>query len=800
MIFTNLRYGLRLLRRNPAFSAAAITVMALGIGATTAVFTVVRAVLLQPLPYEAPDRLVVLRADAPGFVQEPALTMEEFRALSGRTDVFAQIGSINQSEANFTGVEVMEAVNAASVSDGFFDLLGIAPIAGRHLALGADGGKLVRGASISYELWQRRWRGDPGIVGRTIEINNLNMVIVGILPPGFRVYLGPGTTVAQQIDVWFPQLPVVDSPRYRGFPSIARLRPDLTITATQASLDAFITQLVAENASSYASGPLRLSIVPMADDVVKSVRPALMAFAGAVAFVLLVACANLTHLLMARVSERTGELTVRSAVGATKRHIVTQLTVESLLLGGFGTVAGLVVANWVLDGLMRFAPATLPRRDVIGIDGGAALFAVAVSLACTVVFGLVPAYRAADPDLASRLKHRRLGTRYAGVNRGILIGGQIAMSLILLVAAGLMARAFVSMRTVPLGFDPANVLTMRVNVQFQRFATPDLRRAFFTAAADEVRRLPGVTSVALGQPIPLSDVRFTQRFAVGQGETEHTASTLVALPGFFETLGISVLAGRAFTDADAARRDPLIMVDRRLAERMWPGQDPVGRLLWVGPAAAARANQVIGVVETLRLHSVRDEPPAQIWQAYGSRPAVSLGLAVRTSGDPRPLADPVRRTVERLQPGRPVSDVRLLREYVADATADTRFALLVLGAFAGLALILTAVGIYGVVAYATARRSHEIAVRLALGGDARRVVALVMRETVAWTLAGAAVGLAGAAILTRYLESLLFEVTAADPLTFVGVGAFVIAVALAATALPAARAVRLDPMRLLKAD
>jgi putative ABC transport system permease protein len=798
MILANIRFALRLLRRNPAFSAAAMTVMALGIGATTAVFSVVRAVLLRPLPYEQPDRLVVLRADAPGFVQEPALTMEEFRALSGRTDVFAQVGTINQSEANFTGVEDMEAVNAASVSDGFFDLLGIAPIAGRHVAMAADGGKLVRGASISHELWQRRWRGDPAMVGRTIEINNLNMVIVGILPPGFRVYLGPGTTVPQQIDVWFPQLAVVDSPRYRGFPAIARLRPDLTIAATQASLDALIAQFVSDTPSSYAGGPVRLSVVPMADDVVKDVRPALMAFAGAVAFVLLVACANLTHLLMARVSERTGELTVRSAVGATRRHIVTQLTVESLLLGLFGTVAGLVVANWVLDGLMQLAPATLPRRDIIGIDRGAALFAVAVSIACTVVFGLVPAYRAADPDLAGRLKQRRLATRNAGLSRGVLIGGQIAMSLILLVAAGLMARAFVSMRTVPLGFDPANVLTMRVNVQFQRFATPDLRRAFFTAAADEIRRLPGVTSAALGQPIPLSDVRFTQRFAVGAGETEHTASTLVALPGYFETLGVRLVAGRTFTDADSARRDPLIIIDRRLAGRLWPGEDPVGQRLFVGPAAAARANEVIGVVETLRLHSVRDEPPAQIWQAYGSRPAVSLGLAVRTSGDPRPLADTVRRTVERLQPGRPVSDVRLLSEYVADSTADTRFALFVLGAFAGLALFLTAVGIYGVVAYATARRSHEIAVRLALGGDARRVVALVMRETVVWTLAGAAAGLAGAILLTRYLESLLFEVTAADPLTFAGVGIFVVAVALAATALPAARAVRLDPMRLLK--
>jgi putative ABC transport system permease protein len=800
MVLENFRYGLRLLRRNPAFSAAAVTVMALGIGATTAVFTVVRAVLLQPLPYQNPEQLVILRADAPGFVQEPALSMEEFRALSSRTDVFAQIASIIQSEASFTGVEDMEAVNAASVSDGFFDVLGISPIAGRHLSAGLDGGKTVRGASISYELWHRRWKGEATLVGRTVEINNLEMVIVGVLPPGLRVYLGPGTSVPQQVDVWFPQLPVVDAPRFRGWPTIARLRPELPMAATQAALDAFVTTFVAANPSSYSSGAVRLSLVPLDDDVVSGVRPALLAFAAAVAFVLLVACANVTHLLLARVSARTGELSVRRAVGATRRHLVTQLAVESLLLGGLGTVAGLLVAEWVLGGLMQFAPATMPRRDTIGIDGEAALFAVAVSMACTIVFGLVPAYRAADTRIADLLKHRSLATRHAGVSRGFLIGGQIALSLILLVAAGLMARAFLSMRTVALGFEPANVLTMRVNVQFQRFSTADLRRTFFTAAADEIRRLPGVASVALGSPIPLSDVRFTQRFATGPGETEHTASTLVALPGFFDALGVRLVAGRTFGDADSARRDPQIVVDRRLADRLWPGEDAVGKRLFVGPAAAARSNEVIGVVETLRLHSVRDEPPAQIWQAYAARPGISMGLVIRTSGDPRALAETIRRTVERLQPGRPVSDVRLLSEYVADATADTRFALFVLGAFAVLALILTAVGIYGVVAYATARRSHEIAVRLALGGDVRRVVAVVIRDTVAWALAGVAAGLAGATILTRYLESLLFEVNATDPLTFAAVGSFIIVVALVATGLPALRAVRADPMQTLRAD
>lgn len=800
MIVANLRYAVRLLFRNPIFSLAALIVMAVGIGATTAVFTVVRAVLLQPLPYLDPDRLVMLRADAPGFVQEPALTTEEFRALADGADLFAEIASINQSEANLTGVEDMEAVTSASISDGFLEMLGIAPLAGRHVSLRDDLGPMVRGASISYELWQRRWSGDPAMVGRTVEINNLDMVIVGIMPPGLRLYLGPGTNVPQQIDIWFPQTPVSDSPRYRGFPTIARLRSDVSPPATQAAVDAFIAEFVATHPASYQTGAVRLTLVPLADDVVRDVRPALVAFGGAVAFVLLVACANLTHMLMARMSARAAEFALRSAVGATRRHLIAQLTIESLLLGCLGATGGLVLANWGVDGLMRFAPATLPHHDAIHIDGTIALFAVAVSVACALLFGVLPAYRATRSDVVLTLKHSSAGARGAAATRGMLIGGQIALSLILLVGAGLMARAFVGMRTVPLGFDPTNVLAMQVNVQPRRFAAVEMRREFFSAAAQAARQVPGVQSVGVGFPIPLTDVRFTQRFSTGPGGPEYTASILTAFPGFPEALAVPLRAGRTFTHADTNRRDLLIMVDHGLAQRLWPGIDPIGQRLLVGPGPAARSTEVIGVVETLRLHSVRDEPPAQIWLPYAARPGLSLGLIIRTSGDPRPLADSIQRAVERLGPGRPVSNVRLLSGYVADASADTRFALFVLGAFAALALVLTAVGVYGVVAYATARRRHEIAVRLALGGQTHRIVRVVLRESLVSTLAGLAVGLVGATILTRYLESLLFEVTATDPFTLAAVGAFVALVALTAAALPAVRAVRKDPMETLRAD
>ena len=801
MLLRDVRVSLRTLRRNPSFALAALAVVALGIGATTAVFTVVRAVLLQPLPYREPDRLVVFRSDAPGFAHVPAITTQEFLALRDRTDIFEGIGTINDSHANLTGVEDMEAVSAASISDNFLPLLGVAPAMGRQVSSREDvGPRWVRAVNISYELWQRRWRGDPGLVGRHIEVNNLDLVVAGVMPRGFRTYLGAGTDVASRIDIWFPGAPDA-GPDSRSVPAIARLAPGVTIAAAQRAVDAFMDPFIAAHAAGYRTGRARLSLVGLGDDVVHAVLPALLALAGAVAFVLLVACANLTNLLLARACARTRELAVRTAVGASRGQLVAQLATESVVLACLGAAAGLVVAHWGIAALLHFAPPTLPRRESIGVDGVVAGFAAGMSLLCSLAFGLIPAWHATRTDVSGRLKHDPSATRGAGITRGVLVASQLALSLVLLVAAGLMARAFVSLHQVSLGFDPARVLRMRVDINRHRFDTPEKRWAFYTAVAAAVRQLPGIEEVGAGFPVPFDDVRVTQRFAVSADVPERSAAAFVAMPGYLEALRVPLLAGRYFTAADNGRPAPRVIVDQRLADLAWPGANAVGQRLLLGARTAARQwAEVVGVVAPVRTQDLRNEPTPQIWVTYVTKPYFESGLIVRAQSHPAALAAAVKRAVERLGGGRPVSDIRLLEDDVADATAETRFALFVLGTFALVAVVLTAVGVYGVVAYATARRTREIAVRLALGGGAPRVVALVLRESAASTAAGLIAGALMARGLTRYLESLLFRVGPNDLTTF-GVVALVLgAVALGATTLPAMRAVRVDPMIALRSE
>jgi putative ABC transport system permease protein len=800
-LLRDLRFGVRTLGRNPSYAAAALAVVALGIGATTAVFTVVRTVLLQPLPYRDADRLVTFRADSRTVSHAPALTPEEYAALRERTDLFDDVGTVNDSRISITGVDDMETVPSASISDNLFALFGTAPVIGRPVNAHDDIGQpYIRAVNISEELWQRRWHADPALLGRHIEVNNIDVVVVGIVPRGFRVYLGPGTNVAERIDIWVAGAPDVGGTA-RSVPAVARLRRGVTLAAAQHAVDALMPALMAAHAASYRLGPVTLTLTRLDADVVRDVKPALIALAGAVGFVLLIACANLTNLLLARACARTRELAVRRAIGASRTQLIAQIVTESVVLWGAGAAAGLVVAQWGIVALVRLAPAALPRREYIGIDGSVAVFATMVSLVCAIVFGLLPAVQATREDVTGMLKQDPASAPGAGVTRGVLVAAQLALSLVLLVGAGLMVRAFVSLRNVPLGFEPSRVLTMNVEIHHLGGGPIEDRLAFFGRVADEVRRVPGVAQAALGLPIPLSESRLTQRYAIDERSPEQVASGLIALPRFVETLGVAVRAGRSFREEDNARLDPIILVDERLASAVWPGENAVGRKLLLGPGSGARQwAEVIGVVSHLQLLDLRGDTRPQIWSTYRAKPYFSMSMIVRAAGDPRALAGAVRKSIERLGLRRPVMDIRPLEDYVADASADTRFALFVLGAFAALAVILTGIGVYGVVAYTTARRTREIAVRLALGADGRRIVALVIRDGLAWTAAGLASGLAAAFGLTRYLSSLLFGVGEHDPITLAAVAALLAAVALVATALPAIRAVRVDPMLALRSE
>ena len=799
-LLRDVRFALRVLSRNRSYAAASLAVVALGIGMTTAVFSVVRAVLLQPLPYRDVDRLVTFRADAPTVAHAPALTAEEYLALGELTDLFEGIGTVNESRISITGVDDMENVPSASISDNLLALFGTTPAIGRQVNKRDDiGNPYMRAVNVSYELWQRRWHGDPSLVGRHIEVNNIDVVVAGVMPRGFRIYMGPGTNISERIDIWAPGAP--DSGTARAVPAVARLKPSVSLAAAQHAVDALITSFMAAHPSSYRLGPVKLTLTRLDDDVVRDVKPALVALSGAVGFVLLIACANLTNLLLARACARTRELAVRRSIGASRARLISQLTTESVVLWVIGAALGLLVAQWAIDGLLQVAPAALPRREQIGIDAGVAAFAIVVSLVSALLFGLVPAWQATKEDLTGMLKQDPSSSRGAAATRGLLVAAQLALSLVLLVGAGLMVRAFVSLRQVPVGFDPSHVMTMSAELD-RSMSAPEQRLAFFNNVADAVRAVPGVTQAGLGLPIPLSTTRLTIRYALDENALEQVATGLIALPGFLETLRADVREGRSFTASDNAVGRSVVLIDDRLASSFWPGQPAVGQRLLLGAATAPREwAKVVGVVKHLQLHDVRgsDQRP-QIWSTFRARPYYGLAVAARTTADPRALAGSIKQAIERLGPKRPVIGVQPLDDYVAAASADTRFALFVLGVFALTAVVLTGVGVYGVVAYATARRTREIAVRRALGADAGGIVALVLREGAVWTAAGIAAGIVGALALSRYLSTLLFSVGARDPLTFAAVALLLAVVALVATAVPAIRAVGIDPMLALRSE
>jgi putative ABC transport system permease protein len=799
-LLRDLRYGLRILAKHPTFAMAALSVMALGIGATTAVFSVLRGVLITPLPYRDPAQLVLVRAALPGFAYQPALTSLEFAALRDRADLFEDVAAAVEANGSLTAPDDMAPLNAVAVSDSFLRTLGVAPVLGRAVRRG-DAGQ--RGSiDISYDVWQRHFHGDPSIVGRAIEVNGNPMIVAGVLPRGFKAYLGSGVAVLPQIDLLYFRGVGYDEDPFRGNVVIARLQRGVTIDTARVAVDVLAKNLVAARPSSYPTGPVRLSLSPLEADVVSEVKPALLAATGAVALVLIVACANLANLLLARASARTREMAVRISIGASRGRIVRQLLAEGGVIGAIGATAGWLLAQWGVDALLALAPAALPRRETIAVDGTVALLAVTLAVAAALVTSLVPAWHATRSDVAGGLK--KDGAHAAGVTRGLLVAAQLALSVVLLVGAGLMTRAFIGLRSVPLGFDPHRAASLFVSLSGTRFGTGTLdeararRREFYQQLVDEVRDAPGLQRAGVGFPVPLSGVSMSQRVSLGPETPERQIEGFIAFAGYLEALGVPLLAGRSFARADDSQ--PLVVVDEWLARELWPNESAIGRrLLVVNTVGSPRWTEVVGVVAHVQSQGLRGPGSPQVWMTYAVRSYAQLNLVVRAA-DPMAAIAPVARAVQQLGAGRPIRDVRLLDDYVSDASADTRFALFVLGVLSALALVLAAVGVYGVVAYATARRTREIAVRLALGADGRRIVGLIIREGLGWTAAGITAGVLGALALSRYVSSLLFHVGERDPMTYLSAALLLVGIAVLATAIPAVRAVQVDPMLALRSE
>jgi putative ABC transport system permease protein len=795
----DVRYGARVVWRSPSYAAVVIATMALGIGVNAAIFSVVYAVLWRSLPYPDAGRIVAIEADTTALPSASASSGEVF-------DVRAQsrlITNIAQAEGRDASLEIdgaMERVAAARVTDGLLPLLGATPLAlGRTLANSEDAdGIVVKGIVISHELWQRRFQGDPGVIGRRLTVNNFDVQIVGVLRPAFRLVLPSANHAEERVDVWLPK-EFAPGLLYRGLMLVGRVAPGATLTQTQAELDALAASFVRSHAAAYPDG-LRLTVRPLGEVVARDVKPALLALSAAVGFVLLIACVNVANLLLARAKTRERELAVRRALGATRLRLLRQLLAENLVVAILGGVCGLLLARLGVSMLDSLRPVHLPRQSEIAIDGIVILWTAGLTVVSSVVFGLVPALTFTSDGRGQPLHSSRAGSlmlHSRRLQRGLVLS-EVALSIVPLIGAGLMLRTFGNLLEAPIGLDPAHVVTARIPLNLSAFSTVDARSAFYLHAIARVRELPGVDGASIGGPLPLAPVQATQRFRASENPqaTPVIGMQQSIMPGYFGVMGIPLRAGRDITDDDIRHQRRVVVVDERLAARLWNG-DAVGKHLGIGQAK--KPLEVVGVAGQIRAREIRDSGTPTIYvpsHVY----EIEQTLVVKTRTPLGTIGPALKQSVEALGPGRPLFDLRMMTDIVGASIDNTRFTMVVLSGFAIASLVLAGVGLYGTLAYLTSQRTQEFGVRLALGASGGSILRLVVREGVVVTALGAALGLAGALAVSHVLRSLLYGVTPLDGLTIASVVALVSAVALVAVGWPAWRAAHVDPVTALRAE
>jgi predicted permease len=813
-LMQDLRYAVRSLRRTPGFTLAAVLTLALGIGATSTIFTVVNGVLLRPLPYVESDRLANIWNDlGEGAQSLPAVSPPDFKDYQRRTRTFEAFAAASDANVvnlrgNLTSGGAAERVTMNTVTSNFFRLLGVAPAIGRdflpeeevlhgpHVVMIADG------------LWKRRYGGDPSLVGRTIEIDGVAHTVVGVLPAGFHLLLPPEAYLVTDAEVWAPlQFDYANAPprNYTFFTVFGRLKPGVTFAAAQSDMDRIAAEFRTEFPEHKASN-LRIRVVPLQDDVVKQARPSLLILFGAVGLVLLVACANVAHLLLVRATTREGEFAIRTALGASRWAVARQLLTESLVLAIAGGVLGMGVSEAAIAMLRALHPANLPRLAEVGTDLRVLAFTALVCIATAVGFGMAPSVQASRADQRSPLQAAGRGT--VGRRRrlrDLLIVGEVAMSVVLLVGAGLLIRSFVALQQVRPGFDATDVLTFQLSFPARTYPKPADRRAFLKELESGLLAIPGVRSVGEISQLPLTGSGPLQPFAYDEETARNfervTADVRNVSNDYFAALDTRLLEGRYFTDQDRIGGPFVIIIDESLARLAWPGQSAVGRQLQVAPTGDPDMYvEVVGVVEHQRTHDLARPTLPQIYGPIGIGTPGTMSVAVEASVPPASLATQVRQAVASLDKDLPVDRLTPMETYVGEGLAPARFSLILMGALGGIALVLAAVGIFGVISYSVSQRTREFGIRLALGEDpefTRRSVVLGGMRLVTISIG---LGLVASFGLTRVLSGLLYEVKPGDPVTFAGITVVLAAVALVACYLPARRATRVDPMTALRSE
>ncbi|HEU5179436.1 MAG TPA: ABC transporter permease [Candidatus Polarisedimenticolia bacterium] len=819
--FQDLRFGARILRKSPGFTFLAILTLALGIGANTAVFSVVNTVLLRPLPFPGSERLVTFWQSYPQRgLATWRMSQANFLAYRQEMRSFEQLAAYNRTGYNASGAGEPARLDAMSVSANFFDVLQVRPEFGRAFRTGEDAPGRRALCVLSHAQWRRQFGSDPGVIGKALILDNVPTEIVGVMPADFR-WPGP------PVDVWVP----LDLSPERTSPfnliGLARLRPGVQAARAEAEATHLLKvrgandqSFIGSNAVAKPDSDLHAVVTPLHDTVSGASRTPLLVLLGAVALVLLIACANVANLLLGRAAVRQREIAMRFALGATRARVVRQLMTECLLLGALGGAAGLALAGWGLE-LLAGLPLGIPRLGEVRLDPGVLAFTAGVGLLATLLFGLLPALRIGRLGSRNEWHGEGRGTSSAGTRatHGALVGVQFALSLILLVGTGLLLKSFHRLTAIEPGFETEKVLTMRLYVPPQH---PDGYRnpfapaqgaegehalAFYRSVEERLRSLPGITAAGLVDGLPFTgDLNSDGTVIEGHEPEPGTDSTITPLltvgPGYFRALGIPVLRGRDFADTDRIGSQPVAVVDEAMAKR-WGGADPVGGRIRYGWNEEPDAwMTIVGVVANVRDITITagQEPDPHLYLPLGQGPQRRMGLVVRTAGDPAATAGAIRAAIRGIDPGVPPFDVQTLSQNLDSSLARERFTNILLSLFAAVSLLLAAAGIYGVMSLEVSSRLKEMAIRIALGARPREVFALVLRRGTLLAVAGLGVGFLGALALTRFLKNLLFEVGTTDPATYSMVVVVLVSVAILACALPARRATRVDPIESLRRE
>ncbi|HSO75179.1 MAG TPA: ABC transporter permease [Blastocatellia bacterium] len=803
-IWHDLRYGVRMMFKNPGFTVVAIVTLALGIGANTAIFSVVNAVLLRPLPYEDSNRLVWFWENQPDF-RHGNLSPADFLDYQAQSRAFEQIASYRRMDFTLTGDRQPEQISGLIVSANYFSLLGIQPELGRVFQPEDGRAGATRVAVVSHGFWQRRFAGEPNLIGKALTLSGQAVTIVGIAPPGLKtdrveLWLNPRNVVPDMLLTTTRDPATMRGAHYLH--AIGRLNPGVALTQAQEEINALSARLQEQYPATNAGHTIEL--VSLLDKTVGKLRPALLVLLGAVGLVLLIACANVANLMLARATARHKEIALRRALGASRWRVIRQLLTESLTLAALGGACGCLLAVWGVDLLVATSPESIPRLHEIEVDRQVLGFTLLISLATGIIFGLAPALIASGTDLNEALKE---GGRSAtagssrGRMRGALVVGEVALALLVLVGAGLLVRSFVRLHAVDPGFQPANLLTMRLFLTDAKYATNEPRLSFMKELTARLEALPGVQGVGISDDLPIEGTDSTMDLTIEGREPapgERLMSGVhVVNPRYFEAMGIPLLEGRVFTERDTLEAPTVLVVNETMSRRLWPGQEAVGKRVKLGDPNGEWV-QIVGVVRDVKHNGLSAEPAMDAYASHLQVPWPWMTIALRSNLDPTSLEAAVRREVQAIDPNKAVASVKTMDQLIRESVGDRRLSLVLFGLFAVVALLLAAVGIYGVMAYGVTQRTHEIGLRVALGAQPRDVVKLVVGRGMTLALTGVALGVGAAFGLTRLMASLLFEVSTTDSATFLVIALVLAGVALLACYVPARRATKVDPMVALR--